>query len=710
MITAVTYVNPDLIRITISVRVRIDSDFLNPGNWIITVAEGNPSAADVECTKVLVPTDPNIVATDTVFLQTTQHSADSIYEIRFLHLAATNGFPLFVSQPRVFPYRSRKTKVDQILNSLPNHFDKRVESNIRSLLTAISLQDELIGGARNDSFLSRALNPGGPEELTPPYFTFTTPFIYGSDVVGSTLTCDSGTYDGTDPITVSYQWKRNSVDIGGATSDTYVTTLADASAVLTCTVTLSNVVGSTSSTAPGLTVESLYDVALALAYGIGPKVHFDSVGLPLGPLSTWTDLSGSGNHATSTGSSRPVATGTEVHFAGAQFMETSSFTMGARSSGVAVVRVHAVNHGVFQFSTLNTHTSLLTQDLGAGVKLKIRSTPVGDAGVPAAPFPRDAVCAWAFDTTGGTVIIDGTVIAMPANVMAGATATLRLGDLTGGIFPLLGAIKELLMLDTKLSFTDLQTLNDGFTDRWNSLNFVAEPQAIFGENLVAWYRADTGVTTSLGAVTSWQDQSCRYRDLTPGSPGTGSLTLDSAYVGGRDAVHTTGTHCMTTALSGISWTGGATIVTVGKQNAGGAATGGVTLGLVAGAAVDYVDTRTWLTGSNATLTSSDFHQATAIGTSEANPSTSARISTLVGTAGTLRTSNNISLTATYGASAALAPDTLAIFARVVGGPPGGTIGQDMAYSDIIVLSTVPTGPQYTQLVDYLQTIFPGTYP
>ena len=55
----------------------------------------------------------------------------------------------------------------------------------------------------------------------------TAPSISGTPEVGQTLTASTGTWTGTAPITYTYKWKRNGVDIPGATGSTYVAQAAD---------------------------------------------------------------------------------------------------------------------------------------------------------------------------------------------------------------------------------------------------------------------------------------------------------------------------------------------------------------------------------------------------------------------------------------------------------------------------------------------------
>jgi large repetitive protein len=76
------------------------------------------------------------------------------------------------------------------------------------------------------------------------------PKISGSLSIGSTLSVSSGTWSGTQPITVSYQWERCSTNggncgsIGGATGSSYKVTSSDASHRLIVVVTGKNSLGS----------------------------------------------------------------------------------------------------------------------------------------------------------------------------------------------------------------------------------------------------------------------------------------------------------------------------------------------------------------------------------------------------------------------------------------------------------------------------------
>jgi hypothetical protein len=70
------------------------------------------------------------------------------------------------------------------------------------------------------------------------------PVVSGLLTTGSTLSCTTGTWSGAPTITYAYQWRRGGVDIGGATSSTYVLVVADMYNNIDCLVTATNAFGS----------------------------------------------------------------------------------------------------------------------------------------------------------------------------------------------------------------------------------------------------------------------------------------------------------------------------------------------------------------------------------------------------------------------------------------------------------------------------------
>jgi hypothetical protein len=72
------------------------------------------------------------------------------------------------------------------------------------------------------------------------------PAITGSLSVGATLTVSNGTWTGTAPITYARQWKRDGVNISGATASTYVLVSGDLGKMISATVIGTNAAGNAS--------------------------------------------------------------------------------------------------------------------------------------------------------------------------------------------------------------------------------------------------------------------------------------------------------------------------------------------------------------------------------------------------------------------------------------------------------------------------------
>lgn len=93
------------------------------------------------------------------------------------------------------------------------------------------------------------------------------PVISGSGVVGQTLTTTNGTWTGSPLPTYTYQWQRNTSNIIGATSSTYVLVSADAGTNVRCVVTATNTAGSSSANSNSIAVIS-YEQSLINAFKI----------------------------------------------------------------------------------------------------------------------------------------------------------------------------------------------------------------------------------------------------------------------------------------------------------------------------------------------------------------------------------------------------------------------------------------------------------
>jgi hypothetical protein len=88
------------------------------------------------------------------------------------------------------------------------------------------------------------------------------PAITGTTTEGQTLTSSTGTWSGT-VVSYTYQWKADGVNIASATASTYVLTASEVGTTITCAVTATNEVGSTTATSAGVgPVESAFFAAL----------------------------------------------------------------------------------------------------------------------------------------------------------------------------------------------------------------------------------------------------------------------------------------------------------------------------------------------------------------------------------------------------------------------------------------------------------------
>ena len=82
------------------------------------------------------------------------------------------------------------------------------------------------------------------------------PVISGTTTLGSTLSSTTGAWNGNPSPTYGYQWRRNAVNIPSATGSTYVLVSADSAAAITCVVTATNALGSSSATSNTITADT----------------------------------------------------------------------------------------------------------------------------------------------------------------------------------------------------------------------------------------------------------------------------------------------------------------------------------------------------------------------------------------------------------------------------------------------------------------------
>lgn len=114
--------------------------------------------------------------------------------------------------------------------------------------------------------LTSSDGPIGPIEVAP--INTTPPFITGSNIKGSLLTCDPGDWIGADSF--AYQWYDDAVLEPGETNPTYQTAQNQGGHEITCEVTATNARGSTAVLTPeGVT---LVNAPIPMQVGPGPTV------------------------------------------------------------------------------------------------------------------------------------------------------------------------------------------------------------------------------------------------------------------------------------------------------------------------------------------------------------------------------------------------------------------------------------------------------
>lgn len=107
-------------------------------------------------------------------------------------------------------------------------------------------------------FISSIFGPGAyriAADAVPVFYT--EPVITGSVVPPSTLFCGEGSFNSSPRATLTYQWKRDTVDIDEETNQTFETVLSDIDTTITCEVTITNASGSDTGLSNGLLMEAI---------------------------------------------------------------------------------------------------------------------------------------------------------------------------------------------------------------------------------------------------------------------------------------------------------------------------------------------------------------------------------------------------------------------------------------------------------------------
>lgn len=150
-IDTIRFISPTYIRLALNTQVIVNATYLSATNYKAVVRSDTPVVGDaVDIVRVIAPAQDVLIA-DYVYLQTTPFTDGATYDVSFTTLDTLDGVPANLGS--VMPMQARVTKTMRMLKSLPSHFDKRLDSLLHAVVSAISLQDDQIGGSRNDEFL-----------------------------------------------------------------------------------------------------------------------------------------------------------------------------------------------------------------------------------------------------------------------------------------------------------------------------------------------------------------------------------------------------------------------------------------------------------------------------------------------------------------------------------------------------------------------------
>jgi len=135
----------DMIRITFAKEVLVDARSANPAAYEVTLVGGSGPALTVR--EVLLPKTAR--TSRYVILVVDKPLYGTHYRVTVTGIYGRDGAPIGGTSDFI----GRRTKAADMVRGIPSHFSKKPESLIRTILTAIGIEDETIGGSRSDTFL-----------------------------------------------------------------------------------------------------------------------------------------------------------------------------------------------------------------------------------------------------------------------------------------------------------------------------------------------------------------------------------------------------------------------------------------------------------------------------------------------------------------------------------------------------------------------------
>lgn len=137
----IVFVARNLIRLETVAQVVVDEAMYTAANYSIVNEDGS---VEIGVREVVRFRDDRTTTTY-ILLLTDRHTQGDRYTLTVSNLTSRGGTPL--GSVTAAPRTNTPTKVDAVLSAIPSFLDRRPGAVIASLVTAIGLEDERIGGA-----------------------------------------------------------------------------------------------------------------------------------------------------------------------------------------------------------------------------------------------------------------------------------------------------------------------------------------------------------------------------------------------------------------------------------------------------------------------------------------------------------------------------------------------------------------------------------
>jgi hypothetical protein len=134
----------DTIRIIFDAEIVRDARLSEPGAYDIVIVSGTGDSVSVR--EVLVPQDS--MTTTEVILVVDKPTHGTHYRVTATSLNGRDGGLVGGTSDFI----GRRTKAEDMIRAMPTHYNTQADSVLRQVLTAIGIQDEIIGGSRDDTF------------------------------------------------------------------------------------------------------------------------------------------------------------------------------------------------------------------------------------------------------------------------------------------------------------------------------------------------------------------------------------------------------------------------------------------------------------------------------------------------------------------------------------------------------------------------------